>query len=232
MDKTQIALTLDGFAQIFRQKGEFDEALETLEESYSILKSQRNNEVRSSRARFALFAAIAAEFAHGGKAERSIEIAQEIDDETEKTSALAQIAQICAAQGKDVLTQSVISAISEDAQKMFALINVSDAQKRGQKTDEAIKNLNEAAHLAETVPQLSLHSQALVELAKRFAEYGDFEKARALSLENLQIIAQIRDETTRSVALARSSEVYETANFELNDAEKAILQLLIRRSAS
>lgn len=229
-DKTQIASALLGFAQVSWQKSEREDATETLEESYSILKSERDRDVRSSRARFGLFGAIAVQFAHFERAERGIEIAQEIADDEEKTSALAQIAQVCAAQGKDELARQAVNAVAEDAQRMFALINVSDAKKRAQKPSEAIENLREAAHLAETVPQLSARSQAFNELAKRFADFGETEKARAVSLENLQTISEIRDETTRAVALAHLSDVYQTANFELNDAEKAIMQLLLRRA--
>lgn len=229
-DKTQIASTLLGFAQIFWRKGESEDALETVEESYSILKSERDREVRNSRARFTLFGAIAVEFAQFEKSERAIEIAQEIEDETERASALSQIAQVCALQEKEDLMRLAIGAVKEDSERMFALIKVSDAKKRREKTAEAIVILNEAAHLAETVPQLSARSQAFNELAKRFAEYGEIERAREISLENLQTIEQIRDETIRAVSLARLSDVYEAANFELNDAEKSILQLLLRRA--
>lgn len=229
-DKTQIASALLGFAQAFWQKGEREEAAETLEESYSILKSERDREVRSSRARFTLFGRIAVVFAHFERAERAIEIAQESADETEKSSALAQIAQVCAAQDRDELARQAINAVAEDAEKMFALIGVSDAEELAQKRGEAIETLNEAAHLAETVPQLSARSQAFNELAKRFAEYGETERARELSLENLRTIEQIRDETVRAVALARLADVYQAANLELDEREKAILQLMLRRA--
>lgn len=229
-DKTQIATALHGFAQTFRARGEQDEALETLEESYSILKSQRDREVRSSPARFGLFAQIAVEFARMEKAERAIEIAQEIADETEKMSALAQIAQICAARGEDELMRLALAATGEDSQRMFALISVSDANKNAGKQAQAIEILREAAHLAETVSRLSLRSQAFNELAKRFADFGETETAREISLENLRTIEQIRDETIRVVALARLSDVYEQSNFSLTDVEKAILQLLVKRA--
>lgn len=229
-DKTQIASALLGFAQVFWQKGEQENAVETLEESYSVLKSERDREVRSSSARFTLFGRIAQVFAHFERAERAIEIAQEIADETEKNSALSQIAAVCAAKGSDELARQAVKAVADDAQKMFALIGFSDAKKRAQKATEAIETLREAAHLAETVPQLSARSQAFNELAKRFFDFGETETARALSLENLQTIEQIRDETTRAVALARLADVYEAANFQLNEQEKAIVQLLLRRA--
>ncbi|MDQ6786888.1 MAG: hypothetical protein M3033_08785 [Acidobacteriota bacterium] len=229
-DKTQIASSLLGFAREFGGKGEIAEGLETLEESYAILKSQRDAEIRDSRARFGLLAAIAVQFAGFEKAERAIEIAQSIADEGEQVSALSQIAQICTTQGKDDVARQAINAVTEDAQRMFALIGVSDAKKRQGKTVEAIEILNEAAHLAETVPQLSSRSTAFNELAKRFAEYNEPEKARQISRENLETIAQIRDESTRAVALAQLSDIYEQANFTLTEEDKKILQTMIQHA--
>lgn len=229
-DKTQIASCMLGFAREFGAKGEVSEGLETLEESYAILKSQRDSEIRDSRARFGLLASIAVQFAGFEKPERAIEIAQNISDENEKTSALAQIAQICTTQGKDDIARQALNAITEDAQRLFALIGMSDAKKRLEKNVEAIEILNEAAHLAETVPQLSSRSSALGELAKRFAELNETEKARAVSHENLETIAQIRDEMTRAIALAQLADVYEQADFTLSEDEKKILQTMIRQA--
>ncbi len=227
-DKTQIAACLLGFSRQFWAQNETGEAVETLEEAYAILKSQPETQIRDSRARFTLLASIAAQFAQFDKPERGIEIAQSIIDETEETSALAQIAQIGALKGSDQITRQAVNAIKEESERMFALINVSDAKNRAEKRAEAVEYLNEAAHLAETVPQLAARSQAFNELAKRFAEYGDAGKARAVSLENLETIAQIRDETTRAVSLARLAEVYEQANFDLTEAERKILQGMIK----
>ena len=49
-DKTQMASALLGFARESWKKGEKDEAVETLDEAYEILKSQREIETRDSRA--------------------------------------------------------------------------------------------------------------------------------------------------------------------------------------
>lgn len=229
-DKTQIASCLNGFAQIFWGNDEPDEALETLEEAYAILKSQRDAETRDSRARFAVFAQIAVQFARFEKAERAIEIAQENPDEAEQTSALAQIAQVCAMQGRNELVRQSINAVRDDAQRMFALIGVSDAKNRLDEREKATELLNEAAALCETVPQFASRSVAYNELAARFQKHGESERARQLSLENLKIISQIRDESSRAVALAQLAKVYEQAEFPLSDAEKSILRLLIQKA--
>ncbi len=229
-DKTQITSCLNGFAQIFWTNGEKDEALETLEESYAILKSQRDAETRDSRAKFQVFSAISVQFARFEKAERAVEIAQENIDETEKTSALAQIAQVCTLQGKDEIARQSVNAIPDDAQRMFALIGISDAKNKLSEREDAIKFLNEAAALGETVPQLASRSSAFNELAARFLNYGDSEKAREISFENLQTISKIRDESSRAVALSQLAKIYELANFTLNDQEKNILRTMIQKS--
>ncbi len=229
-DKTQMASCLTGFSQEFFAKGEREEALEALEEAYAILKSQRDAETRDSRARFRLFGTIAVQFANFEKVERAIEIAQNIIDENEQTSALAQIAQICALQGKDEFARQAVQVIADDAQKMFALIGMSDAKNRAGKREEALEILREAAALAETVPQLALRSSAFNELAKRFREYNETEKAREILHENLETIAQIRDESSRAVTLAGLAGIYEQANFALTDSEREILLTMIRRA--
>ncbi len=230
-DKTQIASSLSSFAQIFWANDEKDEALETLEEAHAILKSQRDAETRDSRAKFQVFSQIAVQFAGFGKVERAIEIAQENVDETEKTSALAQIAQVCVSQGRDELARQAISAIGDDAQRMFALIGVSDAKNKQDEREKAIELLNEAHTLSETVPQFASRSAAYNELAARFLKYGESERARDISLENLTIISQIRDESSRAVALAQLASIYDEAEFTLNDAEKSILRTMIQKAS-
>ncbi|HEX8639207.1 MAG TPA: hypothetical protein VF692_14150, partial [Pyrinomonadaceae bacterium] len=229
-DKTQIASCLVLFAREYQAKNETADALETLEEAYAVLKSQKDAETRDSRAKFKLFSTIAVEFARQEKPERAVEIAQSNPDETEAHTALAQIAQILAARQSDEAAHLAIQAIGEDSARMFALIGVSDAQNQAGEAVKAIETLSEAAHLAETVPQLASRSSALNEIAARFVRYGETEKARAASHENLEIIAQIRDESTRAVSLAQLAQIYETAGFRLTDAEKQIIFTLIRRA--
>ncbi len=231
-DKTQISSCLSGFAREYWAKGEKDEAIETLEESYAILKSQHEKETRDSRAKFGLFGAIAELFAQFEKPERALEIAQKIPDETAQVSALAQIAQIFTMHGKEDFASQAVQAIGEDSQRLTAFIGISDAQNRLGQSEKAIASLNEAAHLAETVPQLSLRSSAFNELAERFTKYGKTERARELTHENLETIAKIRDESSQAVCLAQLAEIYESNNFTLTDAEKAILQTIVIKAES
>lgn len=229
-DNAQTASTLLGYSHHFRAQNEPDEAAETLEEAYAILKSQKDRDVRDSRGRYNLWATIAIEFARIEKADRAVEIAQEIIDETAQTTALSNIAQVCAMQSKDQSARQSLNGIADDAQKMFALIGISDAKVQTEKTDEALNYLREAETLSETVPQLASRSAALNELARRFQGLGDAAKARQLLHENLELIPTIRDESSRAVALAQLSDFYEQLNYELNDAEKEILQTLVRQA--
>ena len=222
-DKTQMTSTLVGFSQAFNEKGEGDEALETLEEAYAILKSQKEMEIRNSQARFGLWSSIALLFARYDKPERAIEIAQSINDDEAQMTALSNIAQTLAQQGKDELARQAISAIFEDSNRLTALVGVSDAKKSLEKPDEALGYLDEAAQLAETIAQLTPRSSAYIELARRFQDYGETQRARQISRENLETIARIRDESNRAVCLVNLAEFYEQANLDLTDHEKATL---------
>jgi hypothetical protein len=113
---------------------------------------------------------------------------------------------------------------------MFALIGVSDAKNKSNEKEKAIEILNEAAVLGETVSQIASRSSAYNELAAHFQEYGESERAREISSENLKIISQIRDESSRAVALAQLADVYEESEFTLNDAEKNILRAMIQKA--
>lgn len=102
--------------------------MESLEEAYAMLRSQRENETRSSKDRFRLFGSIATQYVLFGKGERAIEIAEQIEDENESMTALAQVASLLADGGGDELARRAVNAIPEDANRTFALIGMSDAK--------------------------------------------------------------------------------------------------------
>ncbi len=229
-DPTRTAASLVGFSRVFWEKDEREDALETLEEAYALVKSQRERHIRDSRTHYATFGSIAVQFAKCEKQERAIEIAQENISETEQTSALAQIAQISTEQNKDEFARQAIAAIPDDANRILALISVSDAKKYLGDEQKAIVVLDEAATLCETIPQLPARSSAYNELAARFHEYEKTERARELLHENLETIASIRDESTRAVTLAQLARVYEQANLTVSDTNKEVLKTLVRRA--
>ena len=228
-DKTQMASALLGFARDHWKKEEKDDAIDTLEEAHAILKSQRETETRDSRSRNGLLASIAAQFAGFGKSDRGVEIALENQDPNEQTAALSQIAQVLTIQKEDDLARQAINQIAEDADRLFALVSISDAKHEMGEPEAAESLLEEAATLAETVPQLGLRSSALNEIASRFVGLGKNDRARSICLENLNVIAEIRDESSQAVSLAHLSGIYGQADFELTDAEKTALKSLTRK---
>lgn len=229
-DKTQIASCLLGFAREMWKRDEKEEALEALEESYAILRSQREAETRDGKAKFALFTAIAVQFAGFEKGERAIGIAQEIADETESMNALGQIVQVLTLQKNDEVARQAINAISDDVQRMFALIRMSDAASDNDKEKAAIL-LEEAYALAEGVPQLASRSSVFIQFAKRFFDNGNVDRARAVSLENLQTISTIRDESTRAAAIANLAELYSGVGLETVPVEQEVLKMLVRQAS-
>ncbi len=229
-DKTHLAATLLGFARGSWNLGEKTDALEALEESFQILRSQAESETRDSRAKFQLWRSVATQFAGFDKHERAIEAAQELPDENEQLDALAEIAQIAALQGEDDFADQAFRAIHEDSKRMTTLIGMSDAKGRRGQPEESTALLDTAAELAETVPQLALRSNAYNELAIRYAARGETDKAREISHVNLETILAIKDESVRAVAFADLSQIYESMGFELNDREKETLTTLIQNT--
>ena len=228
-DKTQMASALLGFARESWKIGEQSEAAETLDEAFDILKSQREIETRDSRSRNALITTIAVQFVGFGKTERGLEAAEENKDPDEHVSALSQIAHILTARHEDELARQTLNMIPDDAGRLFALISVADAKEKLGESDAAVAFLEEAATLAETVPQLGLRSEALNEIAARFADHGQTESSRKFLLESLAVISQIRDESSQAAALAGVSTVYANAGIEIGDAERAIIGGILRK---
>ena len=228
-DKTQMASALLGFARDYWKNDQKEDALEALDEAHEIIASQREFETRDSRARNALISSIAVQFAGFGKAERGIEIARESQDPDEQMASLTQIAQILTIQNDDALAASTLELIPEEANRVFALISVADAkEKRGDK-DAAAADLDEAAAMADSVPQLASRSSALNELATLFTAHGNIVRARELAIKSLEVIGGIRDESSQAVALAGLAELFDAAGLDLGDTERDRIRTMLFR---
>ncbi|MEO5857637.1 MAG: hypothetical protein ABIR33_01690 [Pyrinomonadaceae bacterium] len=227
-DKTQLANCLVGHARHFWGKDQQDDAVESLEEAYSILKSQRDVETRNSKEKYRLFGSLAAQFAHFGKGERAIETAEEIADETEQMHSLAQIAVIFASRGEDELARQSVNAIGDDAQKTFALIGVNDAVEKAGSRDAAITHLDEADHLAETVPQLASKSNAYLEIAKRYAKYDQAEKFDSSIAKGIEAITAIKDESIQVTSLLELESVVEEMGLDIAPEDLAFLKTILK----
>lgn len=222
-DKTQTASCLVGYAREFWRREDKAEAMEALDEAHAILKSEKEKETRDSRAKNALFTSIAVQYAAFDKPERALEIAQENQSEEEQYSGLAQIAQVLEIKGNDEGAHQAIKAIGDDVNRMFGLVGLSGAAERAGNKEKALDILQEASTMVETIHQLSSRSSVYNELAGRFAALGETTKAREISLENLGVIEQIRDDSIRAVSLAGLAAVYHEADFEVEEAETKIL---------
>ncbi|MFZ1702359.1 MAG: hypothetical protein WBO10_06145 [Pyrinomonadaceae bacterium] len=229
-DKTQMASALLGVARYEWKNDEKENAADTLDEAYEIIRSQRDIETRDSRARNALMASIAVQFCAFGKPDRAVEIAQENQDIEEQYGALTQTAQLLSLRNEDELARQTVNEIPDDANRLFAFVAMSDAKKQINANDEAMQLLDEAAELSETVPQLASRSGVLNEIAERYIVNALTEKARAATLENLAVIAEIRDESSRAASLAGIADVYEASGMELTDGEKALLVHLAQKA--
>lgn len=230
LDKTQVSNCLLGFSQIFEQDGEREEAIDTLEESYAILKSQQESEIRDSKARYQLFGAIATQFAKLEKTERAIEIAQENPDEFQRNFALTNIAQTSILQGNDEMADLALKGIQSDSQRLSALVAMSDAKNQAEKKDDAVALLNEAATLVEMIPQFIARSETQNELAKRFGFYGELDRSRELASESLSTIEEILGDNNRSIALTELSAIYDKYEFTPSNEDKEVLETLVRKS--
>jgi tetratricopeptide (TPR) repeat protein len=230
-DLTQVANCLLGFSQVFEQDGELEEALETLEEAYAILKSQPDAEIRDSKARFQLFSAIATQFAKLEKIERALEVAHENPVELQKNFALTNIAQVCVLQGNDEMAHQAIKGIESDSQRLSALVALSDAKNQTENKQAAIGLLDEAATMIETVPQYIARSETENELSKRYAFYGETEIARKIASDSLNTIGKILGNENRAFALTDLAKVYDKYDFKLSAEDLEILETLVRNTA-
>jgi tetratricopeptide (TPR) repeat protein len=228
MDKTQMGSALLGFARDEWSKDKKEDALDTIEEAFAIVNSQREAETRDRRSRNTLLSAISAQFAGFGRTDRAVEIAMLNPDPNEEMTALSQIAQILIIQKDDQQARETIDMIKEDATRLFGLLGLSDAKTKLGEAEAAATLLDDAASLADTVPQLAARSSVLNQIALRWVDHGQMEKARQVTHENLELITHIRDESSRAVELANLSSVRERSNLDLTEDEKAVLEKLTR----
>ena len=103
---------------------------------------------------------------------------------------------------------------------------MSDEKEKNGDRASAISCLDEAAHLVESVPQLSSRSNVYNEIAGRYVAYGENIKAAEIVGINLETIGTIRDESIRATALAQLSAVFK--DNPLSALQKSLLSALLR----
>ena len=229
-DKTQTANALAGFSKVYFDEGDEQEALDAAEESYGILRSESDREIRDSKARFQVFSAVAAMFARVGKFERSLEIANEIPDPRVVSQTMVNIAQISILRDEDEHFRQVVSALEMESERVASLLSASDAKNSLEKKEEAVALVDEAAELLETVPQLISRSELEMEIARRYLFYGAEAKARDMATLCLQTVPEILGDSNRAIALCELAEVFGKGGFEVSEAEQDILESMVRKT--
>ncbi|MGH9820050.1 MAG: tetratricopeptide repeat protein, partial [Pyrinomonadaceae bacterium] len=227
-DKTQMSSGLLGFARIYWERGEKEDANEALEEAYSIARSQKDNEIRDSRASDNLMGLIAAQYASFGKPERAIEVAQENRDDGERVSALARIAQTSILEGNDDASQQAIRGIEDEANRVFSLIGVAEAHAKLGDNEKAGGSLDEAIGMAADLPQPMMRTSVFETAAPLYAKFGSPENAREVCGMALETIGIIRSDSERAIALAALADVYRMSGLEPGQNEKEMITAILR----
>jgi tetratricopeptide (TPR) repeat protein len=227
-DKTQLATCLVGHARHYWAADQNDDAVEAIEEAYAILRSQHEKETRNSKEKFKLFGSIAAQFALFDKGERAIEAAEKIEDDNESQAALAQLATILIARGHNDLAERALNAIAEDAQRVFALIGMSDASEILGERSVAVSRLNEAVSLTETVPQIASRATAYAEIAKRFGKYDEADGFDAAVAKQIEAITAIKDESIKVTSLVELSLLIDEMKLTIPPEDLEFLKVLLK----
>lgn len=226
-DKTQMASCLLAFSKSLWERGEKDDALDALDESYQILRSQREMETRDRKARFALFGSIAAQYAGFGKGELATEIGSGIEDEDHRRSALTQLCTVFTFVREDEQARHALNEIPNDADRASALVAMSDAKEQIGERQEAISLLDEASHLVNEITQLAARSWEYNEIARRYLERGEKGKAFEVFDASLRTISEIRDESNRAAGLATLADLFVTEDIEMSEEQKQTIERML-----
>lgn len=227
-DKTQLAAALCGFADVYLEEESEEEASEAVEEALAILNSEGDLEIRSSKTRFEVFNRIAILFAKVGKFGRAMEIAQSNPDPQLVKNGLVNIAQVCVLRGEDDLARQALDSLETEADVVSALLAMSDAKNSIEKKEEAVSLIAEAEGVADEMPQKILKAEILTEIAKRYKFYGKADEARAAASHCLRTVPEILGGGNRAAALTDLSPFFEENEYELSDADREILENVIK----
>jgi len=225
-----MAHALVGFSKMYLEDGDGEEAIETVEEAFGIIRSEGEREIRDSKARYQVFGQIAIQFAAVGKFERAMEIAQQNPDPVLVRNALVNIAQVCVLRNEDELARQALAALDSESERVWGLLSASDAKNSVDRKEEAAALLDEASEQLDTVPQLIIRAEIGTEIAKRYQFYGQSEKSRSAASQCLATIQEILGGGNRAIALCELSDLYEKHGFEESAEDKQVLENIIRQS--
>ena len=227
-DKTQIASVVVAFARDHWHKEERDEAIEALDEAYEILRSQHENETRDSRAKFVMMGTVAGQFAGFQKLERAIEVADSIPDDTQKTNALSQIAQIAATQGEYAVADQAASEIKGELDRALTIMAMGRNAKNAGDIEKADSLLNSASNAIANLPDPSARYTALTELCKvHFANDNATAAVEAFD-RSFSTVLEIRNSNFKISGLAEMSKILRDFGLDMTDERREVLRRFLQ----
>lgn len=229
VDKTQLAGALKVMADEYRRSNRESDAVEALSEAFEILRSERDDERRDTRASNATFAAIALGFAENGNLERAIEVADSIGDEQVKTSALIEIAKVRAEAGEYEDVTQIIKLLSDETDRLFALIDASDVIAKND-PETAIGYLREAATLVDAPERIAVRLNANLGIARRFAGFGLKDEAGDLLSDTITLLGDVRDVSIRASVLAQLSGLIGKDFFSPSVSDREGIEKIVHES--
>ncbi len=227
-DKTQLASCLYGFSKVFDSNDEKEEAIEAIEESYAMLKSMTEYEVRSTSAKLDMLAAVAIQFQRLGLTQRAVEIAHENIDDMQTNNALTSIAQLLVMDGKADEAAEVAKGIEPESERVAANIAFSDAANTVENKELAVSYLLEAAGLLPEVEQLIARAEIADQISMRLDAFGENEKAREIARGNLALVSEIREQSGQAIALFRLDSVYKKLGLGITADDMDILRTIAK----
>jgi hypothetical protein len=222
-DKTQIATVLLAFARDHWQKDEREDAVEALEEAFAVLRSQHENETRDSRAKFNTLGTVAAQFAGFQKCERAIEVADVIPDESHRTNALSQIAQIAVTSGLYEIAGQAASEIKGELEHALTLMGMGRAARDAGDLEMSDKFVTEAESSVSKLLEPTARYNALLELSKLYHLNGEPEKRDACFDDAMAALVDVRNSNFKVTGLAELSKMQDEFDLRMNDDRCAAL---------
>mgnify|MGYP000742916602 CR=1 FL=1 len=194
---------LANIAVKYAEAGQFDQALKIV------------RAIKDCDKKFSALADIACRYAEAGQYDRALEVARTIKDPDYKSDALANIAVKCAQAGMSTQASEILSQAFELAKttsELDALTNIAVKYAEIGMSEKASAILSEAIELAKDeavtaaalFPKLALHwlTIKLAEIAKKYAEAGQFNQA-------LELTRGVEDAYYKSQALVYIASKYE-----------------------
>jgi tetratricopeptide (TPR) repeat protein len=173
--------------------------------------------------------AVAAQFAGFEKCERAVEIADTIPDETHKTNALSQIAQVAASQGLYELAKQAANEIDSELDRAITAVLVARAASNSGDTEKAAALLSDASDAAAKLSEPTMRHSAFIELSRAYFEAGDSIEGSASFDKAIAALLEVRNSTFQVSGLADLAKISGEFGLEVMDVHREMLKGVIGR---